>query len=226
MVVKFSRAERLFRCDQYYPPSGTIRHIALLSAELFLNEVFTVSAALNEINFATSKPFQTGARVRVTSSSTLPTPLTASVDYFIIRVSPTSFKLAQTIADAIVGTEVNIVDSGVGTLTLNEQALLEDDPIAVLVSKEIAAFPGYLTRFAVTDPGLALIVNGKPEKSFNFNVVNSGTGPITIGHLLVLRGGSTAIGNVTGEVGLESLSSPLVLAVGDTKSLTYVMQTN
>jgi len=59
----------------------------------------------------------TGTRVRLTTTTTLPGGLSLATDYFVIRVSDTSFKLATTYANAIAGTAINISDAGTGTHT-------------------------------------------------------------------------------------------------------------
>lgn len=61
----------------------------------------------------------TGTRVRVSTSTTLPAPLVAATDYYLIRVNDSTFKLATTYANAIAGTQIDITTTGTGTQTLN-----------------------------------------------------------------------------------------------------------
>jgi hypothetical protein len=61
----------------------------------------------------------TGTRVRLTTTTTLPAGLALATDYYYIRVSDTTYKLATTYANAIAGTAINITDAGTGTHTLN-----------------------------------------------------------------------------------------------------------
>lgn len=60
----------------------------------------------------------TGTRVRLTTTTTLPGGLAIATDYYVIRVSDTTFKLATSYADAIAGTAINITDAGTGTHTV------------------------------------------------------------------------------------------------------------
>jgi hypothetical protein len=60
-----------------------------------------------------------GTRVRCTTSGTLPAGLSTGTDYYYIRVSDSTFKLASSYANAIAGTAVDITDTGSGTHTLN-----------------------------------------------------------------------------------------------------------
>lgn len=59
---------------------------------------------------------------RVSSSTTLPAGLSATVDYWIIYVDANSFKLAESRALAGAGTAVAITDNGTGTHTLADTA--------------------------------------------------------------------------------------------------------
>ena len=60
----------------------------------------------------------TGTRVRLTSSGTLPAGLALATDYYVIRMSDTTFELATTFANAVAGTMINITDAGTGTHTV------------------------------------------------------------------------------------------------------------
>lgn len=59
-----------------------------------------------------------GTRVRLTTTTTLPAGLATATDYYVIRVSDTTFKLATSYANAVAGTAINITDAGTGTHTV------------------------------------------------------------------------------------------------------------
>ena len=61
----------------------------------------------------------TGTRVRLTTTTTLPGGLSLATDYYVIRVSDTTFKLATSYANAVAGTAINITDAGTGTHTIS-----------------------------------------------------------------------------------------------------------
>jgi hypothetical protein len=61
----------------------------------------------------------TGTRVRLTTTTTLPGGLATATDYYLIRVTDLTAKLATSYANAIAGTAINITDAGTGTHTLN-----------------------------------------------------------------------------------------------------------
>lgn len=60
----------------------------------------------------------TGTRVRLTTTTTLPAGLATATDYYVIRLSDTTFSLATSYANAIAGTEINITSTGTGTHTI------------------------------------------------------------------------------------------------------------
>lgn len=57
--------------------------------------------------------------VQVSTTTTLPSGLSAATNYFLIRVTDTTAKLATTYANAVAGTAINITDAGTGTHTIN-----------------------------------------------------------------------------------------------------------
>jgi hypothetical protein len=60
----------------------------------------------------------TGTRVRLTTTTTLPAGLATATDYYLVRLSDTTFELATTYANALAGTQINITDAGTGTHTV------------------------------------------------------------------------------------------------------------
>ncbi len=61
----------------------------------------------------------TGTRVRLTTTTTLPAGLALATDYYVIRLSNTTFSLATSYANAVAGTAINITDAGTGTHTIS-----------------------------------------------------------------------------------------------------------
>lgn len=61
----------------------------------------------------------TGTRVRLTTTTTLPGGLATATDYYVIKISDTTFKLATSYANAIASTAINITDAGTGTHTIS-----------------------------------------------------------------------------------------------------------
>lgn len=58
-------------------------------------------------------------RVQLTTTTTLPTGLALATDYYVIKVTDTTCKLATSYANAVAGTAIDILTAGVGTHTIN-----------------------------------------------------------------------------------------------------------
>jgi len=84
---------------------------------------FTADASTDIMTYTsvTSLPSNllTGTRVRCTTTTTLPAPLATATDYYLIKVTDGTYKLATSYANAIAGTAINLTDAGTGTHTLN-----------------------------------------------------------------------------------------------------------
>ena len=64
-----------------------------------------------------------GLKVQVSTSDTLPDPLMATTDYYVIVVDADNFKLAASLSDALAGTAITLADAGVGDQTIEPQAI-------------------------------------------------------------------------------------------------------
>ena len=86
----------------------------------YFNSVGTVSSVDISADTLTinNHPFTTGERVYVSTTGGLPTGLQSLTEYFIINAGVNLIKLAETAADAVAGTAINITTTGSGTLTV------------------------------------------------------------------------------------------------------------
>lgn len=86
------------------------------------SDTFTADAGTDLLTFTSSANFPsnllTGTRLRLTTTTTLPGGLATATDYYLIRVSDTTCKLATSYAAAIAATAINITDAGTGTHTM------------------------------------------------------------------------------------------------------------
>ncbi len=95
---------------------------------------FTVVAATNVITVSAPHELEVNARVRFTSTTTLPAGLTAATDFVVLSVpSPTTLTVAATEA----GTVIDITDTGTGTHTIYRQRLGEATLVAARSSAEV-----------------------------------------------------------------------------------------
>lgn len=83
----------------------------------------TFTADVNDELTKTAHGFKTGLKVRVSTTTTLPSPLLAATDYFVIEVDANKFKLAASLNDANAGSAINITTTGTGTHTVTPTAL-------------------------------------------------------------------------------------------------------
>lgn len=85
-------------------------------------KTFTADPATDRLAI-TSHGFKTGLKGQVSTTTTLPAPLAATTDYFVIVVDANNIKLATTLANAQAGTAIDITDAGAGTHTFTATAL-------------------------------------------------------------------------------------------------------
>lgn len=87
------------------------------------SDTFTADAGTDVCSYSSVANFPSnilsGTRVRLTTTTTLPAGLSLATDYYVIKVSDTTFKLATSYANAIAGTAINITDVGTGTHTIS-----------------------------------------------------------------------------------------------------------
>ena len=84
---------------------------------------FTADAGTDLCTYTSTASFPsnllTGTRVRLTTTTTLPAGLSLATDYYLIKMSDTTFELASSYANAIAGTQIDITDAGTGTHTVS-----------------------------------------------------------------------------------------------------------
>lgn len=85
------------------------------------SDTFTADASTDTCTWTSTANYPsnilTGTRVRLTTTTTLPGGLSLATDYYVIRVTDSTFKLATSYANAVAGTAINITDAGTGTHT-------------------------------------------------------------------------------------------------------------
>jgi len=88
---------------------------------LGMSDTFTADASTDVISWTSTANIPsnllTGTRMRLTTTTTLPAGLALATDYYYIRVTDSTGKLATSYANAIAGTQINITDAGTGTHT-------------------------------------------------------------------------------------------------------------
>jgi hypothetical protein len=83
--------------------------------------VFTAAPATDLMTKA-AHGWYTGMKCQLTTTGTLPAGLALATDYWLIRVSADTFKLASSLAFADAGTAIDLTDAGTGSHTLTPTA--------------------------------------------------------------------------------------------------------
>lgn len=86
-------------------------------------DTFTADASTDIITMTSTANIPsnilTWTRVQLTTTTTLPGGLALATNYYVIKVTDSTFKLATSYANAIAGTAINITDAGTGTHTMS-----------------------------------------------------------------------------------------------------------
>lgn len=92
----------------------------------YFNSTGTVSAVNTGADEITinNHPFNTGERVYISSTASLPSGLDAGVEYFVINIGVNTIKLAANAVDAGNGTAIDITTTGTGTITVSHTLYL------------------------------------------------------------------------------------------------------
>lgn len=90
------------------------------SRALINSNTFTASSS-SGLLLTYTNDFNNMTKVRFTTTTTLPTGLSLATDYWLVRVSSTTARVATSLANAIAGTVVAFTDAGTGTHTLTIQ---------------------------------------------------------------------------------------------------------
>lgn len=109
---------KLVDLEGYYRLSGA-NVTGTGSRTLINSNTFTADAGTDVITYANDwSPF---TKVRFTTTTTLPAGLSLATDYWLVRQSTTTAKVATSYANALAGTTIDITDAGTGTHTLTVQ---------------------------------------------------------------------------------------------------------
>lgn len=113
-----------FILSREYPSVTTVNGLVVQGASF--GAVDTLAAtftASGDVLTSAGHGLATGALVRVSTSGTLPSGLSAATDYWVIRADADTFELATSRADAEAGTQVTLSSAGSGTHTVTAQEM-------------------------------------------------------------------------------------------------------
>lgn len=171
-----------------------------------LSTTFTADASTDVCTIGAAAP-DTGTAVTVSSSGSLPSGLSASTNYFVIKVTATTYKLATTIANANAGTAIDITSAGTGTHTVTTV-----NPGTI---NHIIKDPRSGVYFLHDSNARVWYYNGSRALLLNGNTLTNGSGRGLVvfrtsdgnnSYLLVFRNAVLDIVNVTGTSQLQNPS--------------------
>lgn len=178
---------------------------------LAFGDTFTADAGTDIITMTstTNRPSNilTGTRVRLTTITTLPAGLALATDYYVIKVTDSTFKLATSYANAVAGTAINITDAGTGTHTMSRllprytngagvQAIIFNPAATAMGAATPNMSLGYTNSAQTTTratPGVLPV--GKTAAS-NSLIIYTGTGAGKYNYQMPLQAGDAGIAEI------------------------------
>lgn len=157
------------------------------------------------LGFANLFPY---TRVQVSTTTTLPAPLAAATDYYVIKVNDTTIKLATSYANAVAGTAIDITTTGTGTHTLNTllprytsgagvQAFLwNTNATAMGAATPSLSFPAYTNSAQTGSRATPTTLPIGKTAAANGLILYSGTGSGKYGPFMPLQAGDAGIAKV------------------------------
>lgn len=157
------------------------------------------------LGFANLLPY---TRVQVSTTTTLPAGLSAATDYYVIKLTDTTCKLATSYANAVAGTAIDITSTGSGTHTMNTllprytsgagvQAFLwNTNATAMGAATPNLSFPNYTNSAQTTGKTTPTTLPIGKTAAANGLVLYSGTGSGKYGPFMPLAAGDSGIAKV------------------------------
>lgn len=156
-------------------------------------ETFTALAATDILTVASTNNFATGVSVTLSTTGTLPSPLTAVDTYYTIRINSTELKLALTYDDAINNVFIDLLTDGTPTNTITGTGELQ--------LGSITSHPGNIVACRTLHRRLFLFSDFYTEVWENAGI---GTNlPFRRNNSLLIEYGTASIGSV--EVGFDRM---------------------
>lgn len=148
-------------------------------------------------------------RVRFTTSGVLPTGLAAATDYYVIKLTDTTIKVASSYANAVAGTAVGITN-GSGSGTNNLQCLLPrytsgagvqtfwwaNNATPLGAGTPNCSYPAYTNSAQATGRTTPTVLPVGKTAAENGMIVYSGTGVGKYGPFMPLQGGDSGTAQI------------------------------
>lgn len=147
------------------------------------------------------------SKVQVSSTVTLPAGLSAATDYYVIKVTDTTCKLATSRANAVAGTAINITSTGTGTHTINTllprytdgagvQAFFVNSNATALGAATPNLSIGYTNSTDTASRATPTVLPIGKTAAANGLILYSGTGAGKYGPFMPLQAGDSGISSI------------------------------
>ena len=185
-------------------------------------DTFTADASTDIITMTSTTNIPsnilTGTRVRLTTTTTLPAGLALATDYYVIKVTDSTFKLASSYANAVAGTAVNITDAGTGTHTMSRLLPRYTNGAGV----QAIFFNSNATALGAATPNLSLGYTNSAQVASRATPTVLPVGKTAASNSLVLYSGASGAGKFNYTVPLQSGDAGIAEINTIQNSISYV----
>lgn len=192
---------------QGYYRMATTNVTGVASRVLINSNTVTASSSSGLLLTAATNDFNTYSKVRFTTTTTLPTGLALATDYWTVRVSATTCRVATSLANAIAGTVIAFTDAGTGTHTMTMQMPRYQDGVGceaffVVQTAPTAGGPTMSASSYTNTAGTAgRAFQGTPTfgaaaDAYAGRIIHSGNAAGRYGPFLPKQGGDTGIKSI------------------------------
>lgn len=196
---------KLVDVQGYYPLTGA-DVTGTGSRTLVNSNTFTASSS-SGLLLTFTNDFASGTKVRFTTTTTLPTGLSLNTDYWLIRVSSTTARVATSYANYVAATAIAYTDGGTGTHTLTIQMPRYAKGVgcqaSIVVMTQPTAGGPTLSASSYTNPtptaGRAFqgsVTLDATANAYAGRVVHSGNAAGRYGAFLPLQAGDTGVASI------------------------------
>lgn len=173
------------------------------SRTLINTNTFTASSS-SGLLLTYTNDFTNFTKVRFTTTTTLPTGLSLATDYWLVRVSATTARVATSLANAISNTTIAYTDAGSGThtLTVQNRSSAGVQAMAAVVTAPTGGGPNWSASNYTNQSGTsgrsfqASPTNGAAADAYASRILGSGQAAGRYGPYLPTQGGDTTVAQI------------------------------
>lgn len=186
------------------------------------SDTFTANAGTDVITHS-AYDIASFTRVQLTTTTTLPAGLSLATDYWTVRQSSTTSKLAASMADAHAGTTIDITDAGTGTHTITAGLPRYTDGAGV----QVFATPTTIMGAGTPNMRITYTNSGGTAGKLTPGTLPVGKTASNIGHIAYSGTGAGKYGPfmplAAGDAGVRSIQQLNLSATYTSGALSYVM---